>query len=78
MISYEKLWQIMKEKGISQYALIKDYHISPAQITRLKRNESVSTHTIEVFCRILHCQVGDIMEFIPPEEDETRIASRNS
>lgn len=69
MISYEKLWQIMKEKGISQYALIKDYHISPAQITRLKRNESVSTHTIEVFCRILHCQVGDIMEFIPPEED---------
>ncbi|MGN1025848.1 MAG: helix-turn-helix domain-containing protein [Faecousia sp.] len=36
----------MKEKGISQYSLIKDYHISPGQITRLKRNESVSTHTI--------------------------------
>ena len=49
MISFEKLWDTMKEKGISQYALIKKYGVSPAQITRLKRNESVSTHTIEMF-----------------------------
>lgn len=68
MISYEKLWKTMKEKGISQYALIKKYKISPAQITRLKRNESVSTHTIEMFCKILDCQVGDIMEYIRDEE----------
>ena len=54
----------MRERGISQYALIKKYGISPAQITRLKRNESVSTHTIEMFCEILDCQVGDIMEYI--------------
>ena len=65
MISYDRLWSVMKEKGVSQYALIKKYGISPAQITRLKRNESVSTHTIEVFCKILDCQVGDIMEYIP-------------
>lgn len=54
----------MREKGVTQYALIKTYHISPAQITRLKRNESVSTHTIEMFCRILHCGVEDVMEYI--------------
>lgn len=63
MISYEKLWVTMKERGISQYALIKQYGISPAQITRLKRNESVSTHTIDTFCRILKCGVADIMEY---------------
>lgn len=63
MISFEKLWDTMKEKGISQYALIKKYGVSPAQITRLKRNESVSTHTIEMFCEILDCQVEDIMEY---------------
>lgn len=67
MISYAKLWNTMKEKGITQYALIKQYHISPAQITRLKRNESVSTHTIEVFCEILDCRVEDIMEYIKEE-----------
>ena len=64
MISYDRLWDVLKEKGISQYALIKKYGISPGQITRLKRNESVSTHTIETFCKILQCQVGDIMEYI--------------
>lgn len=68
MISYENLWNVMKEKGVSQYTLIKKYGISPAQITRLKRNESVSTHTIEMFCKILDCNVGDIMENIKDSE----------
>ena len=64
MIVYNNLWKTMKEKSVSQYALITHYGISPAQITRLKRNESVSTHTIDMFCQILHCSVSDIMEFI--------------
>ncbi len=68
MISYDGLWRVMKEKKISQYALIKKYNVSPAQITRLKRNESVSTHTIEMFCRILDCEVGDIMRYVRDEE----------
>ncbi len=65
MISYDNLWSVMKARGITQYALIKHYRISPGQITRLKRNESVSTHTIDTFCRILNCDVADIMKYIP-------------
>lgn len=57
----------MKEKGVTQYSLIKKYSISPAQITRLKRNESVSTHTIDMFCKILQCNVDDIMQYIDDE-----------
>jgi len=68
VISYDDLWNVMKEKGLSQYALIKKYGVSPGQITRLKRNESVSTHTIDMFCKILGCDVGDIMKYIPDEE----------
>ena len=64
MITYDVLWKTMREKGVSQYALIKKYHISPGQITRLKRNESVSTHTIEMFCNILKCRVEDVMTYI--------------
>ncbi|MCI8480265.1 MAG: helix-turn-helix transcriptional regulator [Oscillibacter sp.] len=67
MISYKKLWDVMKKQSITQYALIKTYGISPAQITRLKRDESVSTHTIEMFCEILNCQPGDIMTYIKDE-----------
>ena len=69
MITYDKLWKTMREKGVSQYSLIKDHHISPGQITRLKRNESVSTHTIEMFCKILKCNVEDIMTYTDDENN---------
>lgn len=70
MIIYDKLWETMKEKGITQYTLIKQFHISPAQLTRLKRNESVSTHTIDVFCEILNCNVENIMEYRKQSEND--------
>ena len=41
--------------------------IKIAQITRLKRNESVSTHTIDTFCKILDCEVSDIMQYVKEE-----------
>ncbi len=65
MISYERLWETMRQRGISQYALIHKFNVSPGQITRMKRNESVSTHTIEMFCSILQCRVEEVMEYIP-------------
>lgn len=68
MISYQRLWETMRKKGITQYALINTYHVSPGQITRLKRNESVSTHTIEFFCGLLDCPVEQIMEYIPDKQ----------
>ena len=67
MILYDRLWETMRIKGVSQYALIKKYGISPAQITRLKRNESVSTNTINMFCKILDCKIEDVLEYIPDE-----------
>ena len=63
MIVFDRLWAVMKQKGISQYKLINTYDISPSQLTRLKRNESVSTNTIDKFCNILDCDISDIMEF---------------
>ena len=69
MISYDNLWETMKKKGVSQYTLIKKYGVSPGQLTRMKRNESVSTHNIEMFCRILACDVSDVMAYLPDEEN---------
>ena len=62
MITYEKLWKIMQEKSISQYRLHAE-GISNSTLTRLRRNESVNTETIDKLCRILECDVGDIMEY---------------
>lgn len=63
MILYEPLWQTMKEKQITQYRLIHYYGVSPGQISRLRKNEYVSTHTIGMLCTILNCSVQEIMEF---------------
>lgn len=69
MIVYNKLWKTMKAKGITQYALIKKYKISAGQLTRLRANEHVSTHTLEIFCKILDCNVEDIVEYVPDEKN---------
>ena len=62
MITYKKLWKKMEEKRITQYRLHKE-GISNTTITRLKRDETVSTETIDKLCCILQCDVGEIMEY---------------
>lgn len=60
MISYEPLWATMKQKGITQYQLINEYHVSAGQLSRLRANNNVSTHTLNRLCEILDCALGDI------------------
>ncbi len=63
MIVYDRLWETMKKKNISQYHLIKYCKVSAGQIGRLKKNNFVSTHTIDMLCKILDCKVEEIMEY---------------
>ncbi len=63
MISYRRLWEKLKEDNVSQYRL-KTEGISNSTLTRLKRDETVSTDTINKLCHILQCDVEDIMQFI--------------
>ncbi len=63
MISYEPLWITMKEKNISQYELINKYKFSAGQLSRLRNNSNVSTHTLNVLCEILDCTLNDIAVF---------------
>lgn len=63
MIVYDRLWETMKKKNISQYHLIKYCKVSAGQIGRLKKNNFVSTHTIDMLCRILDCKVEEIMKY---------------
>ena len=63
MIVYDKLWQTMKKKNVSQYKLIKEYHVSNGQLDRLRKNADVSTFTLNRLCEILDCNLEDIAEF---------------
>ena len=65
MIKYDPLWRTLKEKGISQYQLIKDYGIDKAQLQRLRQNLVVKTLILHGICQILDCRIADIMEYVP-------------
>ena len=69
MIKYDRLWTTMKKKKISQYKLIKDYGIDKAQLHRLRKNMVVKTIILDRLCRILSCQIEDIMEYVPEEQE---------
>jgi DNA-binding Xre family transcriptional regulator len=64
MITYKPLWETMKQKGITTYALINKYGISAATIDRLKNGGGITTAKIDDLCRILGCKVEDIIEYV--------------
>lgn len=63
MIVYTPLWDTMKKRGISTYALINKYNISSSTINRLRHNMVVTTQLIDDLCVILDCKVEDIMKY---------------
>ena len=62
MISYEPLFQTMKEMGITSYRLIK-MGFPQSNYYAIKRGENISTHTVDQLCRLLACDVADIMRY---------------
>jgi len=67
MITYDRLWQTMKQQGVSQYDLYTHYNVNRSQLNRLRHNENVEVNTIDKLCNILQCRVEDIMEHFPDE-----------
>lgn len=63
MIIYNKLWETMKKKNISQYQLIKKYGFSTGQLDRLRKNGNVNSYTLDTLCKILDCSLSDIAEY---------------
>lgn len=71
MISYEPLWETMKRKKVTTYALIYKHGFSPYTITNLKRGKSITMFTLEKLCTVLNCQAESVVRFLPdPPGDE--------
>lgn len=68
MISYSPLWATMERLGASTYTLQVKGGISSSTVRRLKAGESVSTNTLDALCKILNCEIDDIIEYVPDEE----------
>ena len=68
MIVYNRLWDTMKRKHISQYSLIMKYDIDKAQLQRLRKNMVVKTIILDRLCGILECEIEEIMQYIPDND----------
>ena len=71
MISFEKLFKIMADRGITRYRLgvqIGDQTL--VYSLQKNKNKNVTTTTISKICAAFNCQPGDIMEYIPDDKDE--------
>ena len=64
MISYAPLWKTMQERGATTYTLEVKGNISSSTIRRLKAGESVSTNTLDALCKILNCNITDVINYI--------------
>ncbi len=64
MISYEPFWETMKKRGESTYSLINKWGISSATIDRIRKGNGITTQKLDDLCRILQCDVEDIIKFV--------------
>ena len=70
-MSYEKLFQLLADLGLTMYTLRKDKVIGTATLEKMRKREGhIDTRSIESLCKYLKCQPGDIMEYIDDEPQE--------
>ena len=67
MIVFDKLWEKMKEKGISTYKLREECGIDSKTVRRLRANENMETKTVNKLCTALECDLSDIMTYVKDE-----------
>lgn len=68
-VSYKKLWKLLIDKNMNKTDLRTATGISTTTLAKLGKDENVSTEILAKICKVLECDVGDIMEMLNAEED---------
>jgi putative transcriptional regulator len=69
-VSYKKLWKLLIDKDMIKKDLRMKTGVSTTTMTRLSKNENVSTEILSKICDVLNCDVGDIMEIVPDKKED--------
>ena len=67
-IRYNKLWKKLIDENMMKVDLRDQAGITTNALAKLGKNVHVSTQVLEKVCNVLHCEIQDIMEFVPDEE----------
>lgn len=68
-LSYNKLWKLLIDKGMTKTEMRIKADISTTTLAKLGKNETVSMDVLLRICKVLKCDISDIIEIIN-EEDE--------
>ena len=71
-IRYKKLWKKLIDENMMKIDLREKAGITTNALAKLGKNEHVNTQVLEKICNVLHCNIQDIMEFVPDEEREEK------
>ncbi len=69
-LSYNKLWKLLIDKGMTKTQMRLKADISTTTLAKLGKNETVSMEVLLRICKVLDCNVGDIMDVINEEADD--------
>lgn len=67
-ISYNKLWKLLIDKGMTRTQLRQKSGISTVSLAKLGKDESVTTDILLKVCNALNCDISDIMETVHDKE----------
>lgn len=67
-VSYKKLWKLLIDKDMKKKDLQARAGISWASITKLSKGKTVSMEVLMKICKVLECNIGDIMDLISEEQ----------
>lgn len=68
-VSYKKLWKLLIDKDLKKKDLLPVAGISWSSVTKLSKGETVSMEVLMKICKALECDIGDIMELLPSEDE---------
>ena len=63
-VSYDKLWKLLIDKKMNKTQMRLATGISSSTLAKLSKKEPVTLEVLEKICNELHCNIGDIVEFI--------------
>ena len=69
MFDYSPLWETMKQKGVTQYQLLKS-GVDNKTLDSLKKNKNITMVTLEKLCRIVCCTPNEVVRFVERSSDE--------
>jgi len=61
-VSYNRLWKLLIDKGLNKTKLSEIAGLAPSTISKMGRNETISMDTMLKICKVLNCDIGDIVE----------------